>query len=60
MQLDEDEFDLSQVIEDAVDWYYPTAMKKGVDLVLDHCNGSVIRYSHVKLTQESLNKFCII
>ncbi|XP_028771219.1 histidine kinase CKI1-like [Neltuma alba] len=48
MQLDEEEFDLSQVIEEATDWYYPAAMKKGVDLVLDHCNGSVIRYSHVK------------
>ncbi|KAK4282558.1 hypothetical protein QN277_013919 [Acacia crassicarpa] len=56
MQLDEEEFDLSQVLEEAIDWYYPTAMKKGVDLVLDHCNGSVIRYSHVKGDKRKLKQ----
>ncbi|XP_028760818.1 histidine kinase CKI1-like [Neltuma alba] len=48
MQLEEQEFDLSQFVEDKVDLFHPLAMKKGVDLVLDHCDGSMIRYSHVK------------
>ncbi|KAI9125934.1 hypothetical protein K1719_003352 [Acacia pycnantha] len=48
VQLEEQEFDLSQFIEDKVDLFHAAAMKKGVDLVLDHCDGSVIRYSRVK------------
>jgi len=48
MQLEEEEFDLSQLMEDAVDLYHPVAMKKGVDLLLDPCDGSIIKYSHVK------------
>ena len=48
MQLEEEEFELSHLLEDVVDFYHPLAMKKGVDLVLDPCNGSIIRYSRVK------------
>ncbi|XP_054806238.1 histidine kinase CKI1-like [Prosopis cineraria] len=48
MQLEEHEFDLSQFIEDKVDLFHPLALKKGVDLVLDHCDGSIIKYAHVK------------
>ncbi|KAI4306739.1 hypothetical protein L6164_029992 [Bauhinia variegata] len=48
MQLDEEEFDVSLLLEDVVDLYHPVAMKNGVDLVLDSCNGSVIKYSRVK------------
>ncbi|KAF7818143.1 histidine kinase CKI1 [Senna tora] len=49
MELKEEEFDLSQFIEDTVDLFHPVAIRKGVDLVLDHCDGSVIRsYARVK------------
>lgn len=47
MQLEEEEFDLFQLIEDVVDLFHPVAMRKRVDLVLDHCDGSIIRYSRV-------------
>ncbi|MED6176783.1 hypothetical protein PIB30_091563 [Stylosanthes scabra] len=48
MQLEEEEFDLSILLEDIVDLYYPMASNKGVDLILDPCDGSIIRYSRVK------------
>ncbi|KAK7259230.1 hypothetical protein RIF29_24831 [Crotalaria pallida] len=48
MQLEEEEFDIFQLLEDVVDLYHPVAMKKGVDLVLDPCNGSMLRYSRSK------------
>nr|POE50111.1 histidine kinase cki1 [Quercus suber] len=32
MQLDEEEFDLGQLIEDVVDLYHPIGIKKGVDV----------------------------
>ncbi|KAM7277414.1 hypothetical protein ACFE04_019280 [Oxalis oulophora] len=56
MQLDEDEFDVAQLVEDAVDLYYPGGMKKGVELMFDLCDGSLLKFSRVqgdkgKLTQ---------
>ena len=48
MELVEEEFDLSHFLEEVVDIYHLVAMEKGVDLVLDPCNGSVIKYSRVK------------
>ncbi|CAL0316488.1 unnamed protein product [Lupinus luteus] len=48
MHLEEEDFDLSHLLEDVVDLYHPVGMKKGVDIVLDPCNGSLMRYSHVK------------
>ncbi|XP_061353193.1 histidine kinase CKI1-like [Gastrolobium bilobum] len=48
MRLEEEEFDIFQLLEEVVDLYHPVAMKKGVDLVLDPCNGSLLRYSRVK------------
>jgi signal transduction histidine kinase len=48
MELKEEEFDLSHFLEEVVDIYYLVAMEKGVELVLDPCNGSIIKYSHVK------------
>ncbi|KAL3537377.1 hypothetical protein ACH5RR_000743 [Cinchona calisaya] len=47
-QLEEEEFDLEQLLEDVVDLYHPVGMKKGVDVVLDPCDGSVAKCSHVK------------
>ncbi|KAH1259081.1 Histidine kinase CKI1 [Glycine max] len=48
MLLEEEEFDVFQLLEDVVDLYHSVAMKKGVDIVLDPCNGSVLRYSRTK------------
>ncbi|XP_027367923.1 histidine kinase CKI1-like [Abrus precatorius] len=48
MQLEEEEFDVYHLLEDVVDFYHPVAFKKGVDLVLDLCNGSLMRNSRVK------------
>ncbi|KAL5069038.1 hypothetical protein RYX36_019925 [Vicia faba] len=56
MQLEEEEFDLSYLVEDVVDLYYPMAMKKGVELVLDSCNGSVFKYSRVKGDRRKLKQ----
>ncbi|KAL2323706.1 hypothetical protein Fmac_028085 [Flemingia macrophylla] len=48
MQLEEEEFDVFLLLENVVDLYHPVAMKKGVDVVLDLCDGSVVRNSRVK------------
>eukprot|EP00268_Persea_americana_P010401 TRINITY_DN1422_c1_g1_i1.p1 TRINITY_DN1422_c1_g1~~TRINITY_DN1422_c1_g1_i1.p1 ORF type:complete len:1080 (-),score=145.71 TRINITY_DN1422_c1_g1_i1:181-3420(-) len=47
MQLEEEEFDLAQVLEEAVEIFYTVALKKGLDVMLDPCDGSVLKYSHV-------------
>lgn len=47
MQLEEKEFDLAQVLEEAVEIFYVVALKKGLDVMLDPCDGSVLKYSHV-------------
>lgn len=48
MQLEEDRFDVAQLLEDVVDLYHPVGIKKGVDVVLDPFDGSIIKFSHVK------------
>ncbi|KAL8153582.1 hypothetical protein V2J09_011342 [Rumex salicifolius] len=48
MQLEENKFDLSKLLEDVVDLYHPVGMKKGVDVVLDPCDGSLYKYPMVK------------
>ncbi|KAK2649649.1 hypothetical protein Ddye_017138 [Dipteronia dyeriana] len=49
MQLDEEEFNICELLEDVVDLYHPVAMKKEVDVVLDPFDGSLNKYySHVK------------
>ncbi|XXG47966.1 hypothetical protein AAC387_Pa02g2522 [Persea americana] len=47
MQLEEEEFDLAQVLEEAVEIFYTVTLKKGLDVMLDPCDGSVLKYSHV-------------
>ncbi|GMH19312.1 hypothetical protein Nepgr_021153 [Nepenthes gracilis] len=47
MQLDEEEFNLSQLLEDIADLYHPVGMKRGVDVVLDFCDGSALKFSHI-------------
>ncbi|CBI36943.3 unnamed protein product, partial [Vitis vinifera] len=48
MQLEEEEFNLEELLEDVVDLYHPVGMKKGVDVVLDPHDGSVAKFSRVK------------
>ncbi|GER49464.1 histidine kinase 1 plant [Striga asiatica] len=47
MQLEEEEFNVAQLLEDVVDMFYPVGMKKGVDVVLDPCDGSILKFSNV-------------
>lgn len=46
--LEEEEFDLAQLIEESVDLFHPFAMKKNVDMVLDFLDGSVLEHSLVR------------
>ncbi|KAL2239050.1 UNVERIFIED_CONTAM: Histidine kinase CKI1 [Sesamum indicum] len=48
MQLEEEEFDIEQLLEDVVDLYHPVGMKKGVDVILDPYDGSITKCSHVR------------
>lgn len=48
MQLDEEEFNLAQLLEDVVDMFYPIGVKKGIDVVLDPCDGSIHKLYLVK------------
>ncbi|OMO82132.1 hypothetical protein COLO4_23239 [Corchorus olitorius] len=48
MNLEEEEFNLAELLEHVVDLYHPVGMRKGVDVVLDPCDGSVIKFSQVK------------
>lgn len=47
-QLEEEEFDLEQLLEDVLDLYYSVGMEKGVDVVLDPCDGTARKCRHVK------------
>ncbi|KAJ4898904.1 Histidine kinase CKI1 [Raphanus sativus] len=48
MQLEEEEFNLGKLLEDVVDFFHPVAMKKGVDVVLDLHDGSILKSSNVR------------
>ncbi|XP_017636703.1 histidine kinase CKI1-like [Gossypium arboreum] len=48
MNLEEQEFNLADLIEHVVDLYHPVGMIKGVDVVLDPCDGSIIKLSQAK------------
>lgn len=43
-ELVEEEFNVAEVLEDVVDMYYPVGIKKGIDLILDHCDGSILKF----------------
>lgn len=43
VQLEIEEFNLAQLLEDVVDMFYPVAIKKGVDIVLDPCDDSIVK-----------------
>ncbi|KAK8718154.1 hypothetical protein V6N13_045399 [Hibiscus sabdariffa] len=48
MSLEEQEFNLAELVEHVVDLYHPVGMIKGVDVVLDPCDGSIIKLTRVK------------
>lgn len=48
MQLVEEEFDVAQLLEDVVDLYHPMGLKKGIDVVLDPYDGSLMKFARVK------------
>lgn len=47
-QLEEEEFNVAQLLEDVVDMFYPLGMKKGVDVVLDPTDCTIFKYNLVK------------
>ncbi|XP_021821290.1 histidine kinase CKI1-like [Prunus avium] len=48
VQLEVEEFNLAQLLEDVVDMFYPIAIKKGVDIVLDPCDDSIAKTCNVR------------
>ncbi|XP_060171466.1 histidine kinase CKI1-like [Lycium barbarum] len=48
MQLEEQEFNMEELLEHVVNIYYPNGAMKNVDVLLDPCDGSVARFSRVK------------
>ncbi|GAB4841769.1 hypothetical protein Ancab_022491 [Ancistrocladus abbreviatus] len=48
MQLTEVEFSLTELLEDVADLFHPLGTKKGVEVVLDFCDGSVYKNPLVK------------
>ncbi|KAL6555471.1 hypothetical protein OROGR_006729 [Orobanche gracilis] len=42
MQLEEEQFDVEQLLEDVVDLFHPVGNKKGVDVILDPYDGSIV------------------
>ncbi|XP_052170489.1 histidine kinase CKI1-like [Diospyros lotus] len=48
MQLQEEDFNLADLLEHVADMYYVVGIKKGVDVVFDHCDGSIFKHSQVK------------
>ncbi|KAJ8747800.1 hypothetical protein K2173_006957 [Erythroxylum novogranatense] len=48
MELAEEEFNIASLLEEVVDFHYPMGLKKGIDVVLDSCDGSILKYFNVK------------
>ncbi|XP_068644870.1 histidine kinase CKI1 [Aristolochia californica] len=48
MQLDEEEFDMAKVLEEIADMFYVVGNRKGLEIIWDHCDGSVMNLPLVK------------
>ncbi|CAM8975636.1 unnamed protein product [Rhodiola kirilowii] len=48
LELEDEEFNLVELLETVADLYHPTAMKKGVEVVLDLCDGSIFKFTNVR------------
>ncbi|KAJ6384622.1 hypothetical protein OIU78_027851 [Salix suchowensis] len=46
--LEIEDFNLAELLEEVVDMFYPLGMKKGIDIVLDPCDGSILKSSDVR------------
>lgn len=46
--LEDEEFDVSQLVEEVVDFFHPSGLKKGIDVVLDPYDCSLLKHAHVK------------
>ncbi|WCJ25986.1 Histidine kinase CKI1 [Euphorbia peplus] len=46
--LELEDFSLAQLLEEVVDMYYPLGIKKQVDMVLDPCDGSILKLPLVR------------
>lgn len=48
MVLENEEFDVSQLVKEVVDFFLPSGLRKGIDVVLDPYDCSLLRHAHVK------------
>ncbi|XP_062098539.1 histidine kinase CKI1 [Humulus lupulus] len=48
MKLEEEEFEMAPLLEEVADLYHPVGANREVDMILDPCDASVIKFSHVK------------
>ncbi|KAK1316095.1 Histidine kinase CKI1 [Acorus calamus] len=46
--LNEDEFNIAQVLEEVVDMFHVVGFQKGLEVILDPCDGSISKWSLVK------------
>ncbi|KAK1292551.1 Histidine kinase CKI1 [Acorus calamus] len=46
--LNEDEFNIAQVLEEVVDMFHVVGFQKGLEVILDPCDGSILKWSLVK------------
>lgn len=56
MQLEEEKFDVAELVEHVVDLYYPLGLKKGIDVILDPCDYSIVKFSQVKSDRGKLKQ----
>ncbi|KAF4383568.1 hypothetical protein F8388_014068, partial [Cannabis sativa] len=48
MRLEEEEFEMAPLLEEVADLYHPVGASREIDMILDPCDASVIKFSHVK------------
>jgi signal transduction histidine kinase len=46
--LEIEDFNLAELLEEVVDMFYPLGMNKGIDIVLDPCDGSTLKSANVR------------
>ncbi|XP_062019227.1 histidine kinase CKI1-like [Rosa rugosa] len=48
MVLEDEEFDIFQLVEEVIDFFLPSGLKKGVDVMLDPYDCSLLKFAHVR------------
>ncbi|KAI3749178.1 hypothetical protein L2E82_19785 [Cichorium intybus] len=56
LELEEKRFDLIKAVEEVVELFYPVALKKGVDVILDLQVGPLTKFSQVKGDERRLKQ----